>query len=222
MINKKEQRMEFKRQNSDRESQWSERRVRHLQTWVVQLARSATIMARAASWLGRTGNLLVFLSQFCTSYTSIIPVATISCALVEDDKDCIRLQISAIAFAFLGSLIALLEGKWALGEASVKLQQGSRQVMKLARLIDLQLQRDENARDSVDSFCQEISEQYDDIMLGLPSVPRLLFKKEDLINLTLLSAYIDAPNTPDCPPLDEMLSQKMQYELERIGTASVE
>lgn len=196
-------------------SRWSARREKHLKTWVVQMAQSATLMARASSWLSRFATAITVTSQFCTAYTSIIPVATLGCPLVGQTQ-CVNLMISAIALAVVGSIVALMDGKLDLGDKAKEFNLASKYVMELARRIDLHLQRDSSAREDVDTFSEQVAKDYDRCMRNLPPLPRFIFRSSDLMNLTLLSVYIDAPNTPECPPLDTFVAEKLAYEMDRM------
>lgn len=197
-------------------SEWTVRRINHLRAWAVQMSKAAILLDRAANFLRWAQFLVTLLSQFCTAYTSIVPVATLGCVLVEDGS-CASLQISAIVFAVVGSITALMDGTVGLRSIAKNMSMASKQITQLARRIDLQLQRDERARESVDQFSEQIGDAYDQIMNSVPALPRFIFRREDLMNLTLLSAYIEAPNTPEIRPLDEVVCDKISYEMERLN-----
>jgi len=199
-----------------RRSEWSARRINHLRAWAVQMAKAAILLDRAANFLRWAQFAVIFLAQFCTAYTSVIPVATLGCVLVDNDT-CASLQISGIAFAIIGSVVALMDGTIGLRGIAQNMTLASKQINQLARKIDIQLQRDESARTSVDVFSESVAQTYDEIMNTVPPLPRFIFHREDLINLTLLSAYIDAPNTLETRPLDEVVCDKIAYEMERLN-----
>ena len=182
----------------------------------MQMSKSAILIDRAANFLRWAQFGVTFLAQFCTAYTSVIPVATLGCVLV-DNGTCASLQISGIAFAIIGSITALMDGTVGLRSIAQNMSRASKQITQLARKIDLQLQRDVLARDSVDEFSEFIAKTYDEIMLTVPPLPRFIFRREDLINLTLLAAYIDAPNTCENRPLDDVVVDKIAYEMERFN-----
>lgn len=198
-------------------SQWNEQREKHLRKWVVEMAKSAVLMQRAAAWLARGAFMFTLTSHFCTAYTSIIPVATLGCPHLEEAQ-CTRLMFSGIALAVLGSVVALMDGKMDFGSMAKDLQVAAKEVTQLARRIDLQLQRSVTARDNVDEFQSNVANDYDQIMRNLPNLPRFVFRAGDLLNLTLVSAYVNAPDTPDNPPMGEFLSQKLDYEWRRLNS----
>lgn len=194
---------------------WNTRREQHLRTWVVQMARTASLMSRGASLLNRGAAAVTILAQFCTSYTSIVPIATLGCPLVSQSQ-CVAFMWSALVLSLIGSMLALFSSKFDWNDKAKDLRLGAKDVLELARKIDLQLQREPPVRIDVNDFCDRIATDYDVIMRNVPSVPRFFFKTEDLMNFTLLSAYIDAPNTPEMPPIDDYLAQKLAYEMERL------
>ncbi len=199
-------------------SRWTHARERHLRAWVVQMSRAGFLMQRAASLLRTLRILMMFMSSLCTAYTSIIPVATLGCLLVQGSA-CTNLQISSIVMAVLGSITAIMEGRLGPGDAAAELSTGSKFVLKLARDVDLMLQRSVHARVPVDEFCQAVARDYDDIIQNLPSVPRFVYRTNELLNFTLLSAYIEAPNTRvrNDIHMDQFLVDKLENDFEQMG-----
>jgi hypothetical protein len=125
--------------------------------------------------------------------------------------------MSAIAMALIGSVLALTGNKLDLGTSAAHMSVGAKGVMNLARRVDLHLQRDSVAREPVDDYSEGVAKEYDAITRDLPPVPRMFFKSSDLVNLTLLNAYITSPETPESlPPLNTFISQ-LPYELERFS-----
>lgn len=196
---------------------WTVRRERHLKTWAVQMAKAAILLDRSSSLLRYAQFAVTLLGQFCTVYTSIIPVATLGCVLVGSDT-CSQLQISGIVAAVIGSMTALMDSKISLSSMAKDMSLASKQINQLARKIDLQLQRSESHREPIDAFADGVAAQYDEIMNSVPELPRFVFKREDLVNLTLLSAYIEAPNTVEQKELDDVLCEKIAYEMERFNS----
>lgn len=213
-----------------REAAWSETREKHLRFWVVQMLNTSTMLDWSASWMRWFQFAFTTLGQFTQAYTSVIPVATLGCSF-STGRTCSELQWSAVALSVLGCVLAFMDGKYEIGGKAVRMNNASQNIARLARRIDLQLQRVLSSREPVDEFCAAVVREYDEIICTVPDLPRWI--RGDLTNITLLTAYREeqeeAPRSReilekstaaagggDEVAMNPHLRAKMEYELERF------
>lgn len=134
----------------------------------------------SASWARWFQFAFTTLGQFTSGYTAAISLTTMGC-------DYSALQWSAIAFGILSWMLAFMDGKYEIGGKAVRMNNASQNIVRLARRIDLQLQRTRESREPVDEFCAAVVSEYDEIISTVPDLPRWI--RGDLTNITLLTAY---------------------------------
>jgi len=225
-----------KKRADTRVAEWTDMRERHLRMWVVQMLNVSSMLDWSASWLRWFQFAFTTAGQVSSAYTSIVPVATLGCSFTSG-ATCAALQWSAIALSVLGSVLALMDGKYEIGSKAVRMNTASKAIGRLARRVDLQLQRSPSSREPVDEFCMAVAQEYDTIVAEIPPLPRWI--RGDLTNVTLLTAYREAETVAPptaahalnqaaapkealyesvtAPPMNEHLRDKIKYELERFN-----
>lgn len=172
------------------QDEWTMEQERHVKLWLMEMVKAVPMLGRTASSLWRISVMLTVLSHCCTAYTTIIPVATIGCSFL-DEQTCHNLQISTIAVAIVGAIIALVLGSYNIGSLSREVHNTSKELMQLARRIDVELYRPLTHRNNAAQFCDTVAEEFNRIMTySMPNLPRFLFWGNDMIDISLLSSYV--------------------------------
>lgn len=172
------------------QDEWTMEQERHVKLWLTEIVKAVPMLGRTASALWRISVTLTILSHCCTAYTTIIPVATIGCPIL-DEHACHKLQISAIVVAIIGAIIALVLGTYNFRSLAHEVHITSKKLMQLARRIDLELYRPLAHRNNAAQFCDTVVEEFNRIMTYyMPNLPRFLHWGNDMVDISLLSSYV--------------------------------
>lgn len=192
---------------------WTDASEALLQLWVRQIVGVATLYARGATRSRFLKFVFIFAGLFCSAYTAIVPIPAVGCDIVSGDA-CARLQWSSIAMAIVGIVTGGIGLAYDFSRRVVLFEEASKKLLKLARRIDMQLQRERAQRHEMQPFKEWVLSKFE--KYTEPKLSSCVRTPAELANMSLLQNY-DAAHAAPVTPVDREIMSSLQYQLSRLN-----
>jgi hypothetical protein len=205
---------------------WSTRRETVFRLWIRQLVALSYLFVRAGRWARASAFILAFLSILGSVFT----LPGYGCGLVSGEV-CVQLQWTGIIMGIVTGIGSGIGFAYDPAMKALAYDSVATDLLKLSRLISLELQKPTDMRQDPSQFAQEVVELYDEAMLNV-RLPWYVSGENHLSSLSLLESFRPPPGdsaVEDDSPIPEMgmtdvdreVQRRIEEQMNRLGGVSI-